>query len=79
LKRTGYIASNYQFQFDGPPQAGALTTAGYSVCDDGNMALGSSKVFYRCMSGSFYNLYDRNWAPHCEAVNFKVINFEASC
>lgn len=30
--RAGYIASNYQFQFDGPPQSGALYTAGWSVC-----------------------------------------------
>ncbi|KEF55625.1 uncharacterized protein A1O9_08375 [Exophiala aquamarina CBS 119918] len=32
LNRTGYIASNYQFQFDGPPQSGALYTSGWSVC-----------------------------------------------
>ncbi|OAP64920.1 hypothetical protein AYL99_00892 [Fonsecaea erecta] len=32
FNRTGYIASNYQFQFDGPPQAGALWTSGWSIC-----------------------------------------------
>ncbi|EXJ55178.1 hypothetical protein A1O7_08103 [Cladophialophora yegresii CBS 114405] len=32
LDRTGYIASNYQFQFDGPPQSGAIYTSGWSVC-----------------------------------------------
>lgn len=56
--RTGYIAANYQFQFDGPPQAGAVYTAGWSVCpvsglsssgtgnvvDDGAAAAGDSDV-----------------------------------
>jgi hypothetical protein len=32
LNRTGYIASNYQFQFDGPPQSGAIYTSGWSLC-----------------------------------------------
>lgn len=66
--RTGYIADNYQFQFDGPPQAGALYTAGFSKCSNGSLALGSSTVFYRCLSGDFYNLYDRHWAPQCEPI-----------
>ncbi|KIW94134.1 uncharacterized protein Z519_05450 [Cladophialophora bantiana CBS 173.52] len=32
FNRTGYIASNYQFQFDGPPQSGAIYTSGWSIC-----------------------------------------------
>ncbi|KAJ9602633.1 hypothetical protein H2200_012826 [Cladophialophora chaetospira] len=32
FNRTGYIASNYQFQFDGPPQSGAIWTSGWSIC-----------------------------------------------
>lgn len=66
--RTGYIASNYQFQFDGPPQAGAIFTAGFSTCNNGSLALGGSTVFYRCLSGDFYNLYDRHWAPQCDPI-----------
>lgn len=66
--RTGYVASNFQFQFDGPPQSGALITAGFSACSNGSLALGPSTVFYQCLSGDFYNLYDRNWAPQCEPV-----------
>jgi len=66
--RTGYIASNYQFQFDGPPQAGAIYTAGFSVCGNGSLALGGSTVFYECLSGDFYNLYDRSWAAQCEPI-----------
>jgi len=71
--RTGYIASNYQFQFDGPPQAGALYTAGFSVCGNNTMALGGSAIFYQCYSGGFYNLYDRHWAPQCSPVYIEVM------
>ena len=76
--RTGYIASNYQFQFDGPPQAGALYTAGFSTCTNGSLALGSSTVFYRCLSGDFYNLYDRNWAAHCEPIDIVALPCDGS-
>ncbi|MCJ1311292.1 hypothetical protein MMC25_004963 [Agyrium rufum] len=66
--RTGYIASNFQFQFDDPPQAGALITAGFSVCGNGSLALGGSNTFYQCLSGNFYNLYNTNWAAQCSPV-----------
>ncbi|KAG6013365.1 hypothetical protein E4U43_007334 [Claviceps pusilla] len=66
--RTGAIVANRQFQFDGPPQAGSIFTAGFSTCQNGTLALGSSTVFWRCLSGDFYNLYDRNWAPQCEPI-----------
>jgi hypothetical protein len=71
--RTGYIASNYQFQFDKPPQAGAIYTAGFSVLQNGSLALGPSAVFYECSSGGFYNLYDRNWAPQCEPILIDIL------
>ena len=71
--RTGYIASNYQFQFDNPPQAGALLTAGFSVCSNQSLALGSSTTFYQCLSGNFYNLYNINWAPQCSPVTINTI------
>lgn len=63
--RTGYIASNFQFQFDNPPQAGALFTTGFTLCENGTLALGGSNIFYQCLSGSFYNIYDRKWAAQC--------------
>jgi hypothetical protein len=66
--RTGYIAANYQFQFDNPPQAGSIYTTGFSVCANNSMALGGSAIWYQCLSGSFYNLYDRDWADHCNAT-----------
>lgn len=72
-KRTGYIASNFQFQFDGPPQTGAIYTGGFSVCSNGSLALGGSAIFYECLSGSFYNLYNQNWAAQCEPVLIDVL------
>lgn len=63
--RTGYIASNYQFQFDDPPQAGAIYTAGFSVCRNHYLALGGSTDWYKCLSGSFYNLYFENIGSEC--------------
>ncbi|POR32429.1 Cell wall mannoprotein CIS3 [Tolypocladium paradoxum] len=76
--RTGYIASNFQFQFDGPPQAGAIYTAGFSTCSNGSLALGPSTVFYRCLSGNFYNLYDRHWAAQCEPINMVALPCDGS-
>jgi len=71
--RTGYIASNYQFQFDKPPQAGAIYTAGWSVCANGSLALGGSNVFYQCLSGKFFNLYNENWAAQCSPITIQVV------
>jgi hypothetical protein len=71
--RTGYIAANYQFQFDAPPQTGAIYTGGFSVGSNGSLALGASAVFYECLSGSFYNLYDRSWAAQCEPILIGVV------
>lgn len=71
--RIAYIASNRQFQFDGPPQAGAIYTAGFTACDDGAIALGDSKTFWQCLSGDFYNLYDQYWAPQCMPVQMMIV------
>jgi hypothetical protein len=71
--RTGYIAANYQFQFDKPPQAGAIFTAGFSVCANGSLALGGSNVFWQCLSGNFYNLYDRDWAAQCSPITIESL------
>jgi len=74
--RTGYIAANYQFQFDSPPQAGAIYTSGFSVCSNGSLALGGSNIFYQCLSGSFYNLYDRKWASQCTPVTINALTLQ---
>jgi len=72
--RQGYIASNYQWQFDAPPQANAISTGGYSLCSNNSLALGSSAIFYQCWSGSFYNIYDRHWAAQCSPIYLVAIN-----
>ncbi|EGR45247.1 cell wall protein [Trichoderma reesei QM6a] len=71
--RTGYIASNDQWQFDNPPQANALVTSGFSACDNGALGLKGSTTFWQCLSGNFYNLYDRNWAPQCQPVELVIL------
>lgn len=76
--RTGYIAANNQFQFDGPPQAGAIYTAGWSVCANDSLALGDESVFYQCLSGTFYNLYDESTGAQCSEVYIDVIGSGSS-
>jgi hypothetical protein len=72
--RIGAIVANRQFQFDGPPaQAGSIYTGGWSVCNNGSLALGPSTIFYQCQSGSFYNLYDRAAGASCQQVLITVI------
>ncbi|KAL9126845.1 MAG: hypothetical protein Q9217_004172 [Psora testacea] len=70
--RTGYIASNRQFQFDGPPQAGAIYTAGFSVCGNQSLALGDSAIFYNCLSGTFKNIYDQSQGGQCYPVTIET-------
>ncbi|KAI7236194.1 hypothetical protein KC330_g3866 [Hortaea werneckii] len=71
--RTGYIASNNQFQFDAPPQANALETSGFSICSNGSLALDGAAIWYQCLSGDFYNLYDENDAGQCSPVYINAI------
>lgn len=71
--RIGYIASNRQFQFDGPPQAGAIYTSGFSVCGNGTLALGGSAIWYSCLSGSFSNLYDQSQGAQCSQIYIQAI------
>ncbi|KGK37394.1 hypothetical protein JL09_g3429 [Pichia kudriavzevii] len=73
--RIGSIVANQQFQFDGPPpQAGAIYAAGWSVTADGNLAIGEKDIFYQCLSGNFYNLYDEHIGSQCEEVYLKVVD-----
>ncbi|KAL1838067.1 hypothetical protein VTJ49DRAFT_3087 [Mycothermus thermophilus] len=73
LDRTGYISMSYQFQFDNPPQSGALFTAGFTACLNDTLALGPTTVFWQCASGTFWNLYDRWSAPQCEPVHIVIL------
>lgn len=71
--RTGYIAANNQFQFDGPAQTGAIYTAGWSACGNGSLALGGTTVFFQCLSGDFYNLYDESTGDQCNEVHINIV------
>jgi hypothetical protein len=71
--RTGYIAANYQFQFDSPPQTGAIYTGGFSIFPNTSLALGSSAVFFECASGGFSNLYNTDWAPQCNPILIDIL------
>jgi len=72
--RIGEIVANRQFQFDGPPaQTGSIYTGGFSVCNNGSLAIGGQNIFYQCLSGSFYNLYDQSTGAQCEQVLIDII------
>lgn len=71
--RQGYIASNYQLQYDNPLQAGARESTGFSVCSNGSLALSAAgrsapAVWYQCLSGSFSNLYSQSIGAQCSPI-----------
>lgn len=78
LNRIGYIASNRQFQFDGPPQAGAIFTSGFSVCGNGTLALGGSAIWWSCLSGDFSNLYDQSQGAQCSQIFIQALGGSSS-
>ncbi|GAB7346189.1 hypothetical protein MBLNU457_4930t1 [Dothideomycetes sp. NU457] len=71
--RIGYIAANHQFQFDFGGQAGEIYTTGWSACSNGTLALGNSAIFYQCLSGGFYNLYDASLGAQCNPVYIDIL------
>lgn len=72
--RIGSIVANRQFQFDGPtPQAGAIYAAGWGI-EGGHLTLGGDDIFWECLSGSFYNLYDESIGEQCVPVYLNVID-----
>ena len=74
--RIGSIVSNRQFQFDGPvPQAGAIYADGWSISPEGNLVLGDDDLFFECLSGNFYNLYDEYVAEQCYPIHLQVLEY----
>ncbi|CAI4034272.1 hypothetical protein SMKI_10G0570 [Saccharomyces mikatae IFO 1815] len=72
--RIGSIVANRQFQFDGPPpQAGAIYAGGWSITKHGTLAIGNNDVFYQCLSGTFYNLYDQSIGGQCNPVHLQTV------
>ncbi|CAE7024687.1 hypothetical protein CFE70_003499 [Pyrenophora teres f. teres 0-1] len=76
--RTGYIASNYQFQFDSPVQENAKEAEGFGLCSNGSMSLMGSTVFYQCLSGDFYNLYSQSTGAQCIPIHIQATMAGAS-
>lgn len=72
--RIGEIVANRQFQFDGPPaQAGSIYTAGWSLCGNMSLAIGPTTVFYQCLSGNFYNIYDQPEGAECVLIHQQLL------
>ncbi|CDO92319.1 unnamed protein product [Kluyveromyces dobzhanskii CBS 2104] len=72
--RLGAIVANRQFQFDGPPpQAGTIYAKGWALTPEGNLAIGDNDIFYQCLSGDFYNLYDESIGAQCSPVYLQAI------
>jgi hypothetical protein len=69
------LISSYRFQFDAPPQAGAIYTSGFSLCSNNSLALGGSAIWYQCYSGGFYNLYTESLSDvHCNQIYMVAVN-----
>jgi len=77
LNRIGYIADNFQFQFDLPVQAGGYGAKDFSAYKDPQtkdiyLTWRGSPDFYKCRSGSFENLYSQSIAPHCQVTRIMI-------
>ncbi|KAL8727009.1 MAG: hypothetical protein Q9181_005854 [Wetmoreana brouardii] len=81
--RTGEVVANSQFQFDNPTQADALFTSGFSICQNGTLAVGGSAIFYQCLNNptetkaAFFNLYSQSQGPQCNASYINTIQCDA--
>ncbi|KAI6889429.1 hypothetical protein KC334_g15082, partial [Hortaea werneckii] len=42
-------------------------------CSNGSLALDGTAIWYQCLSGDFYNLYDENDAAQCSPVYINAI------
>ncbi|KAF2636452.1 covalently-linked cell wall protein [Massarina eburnea CBS 473.64] len=72
--RTGSIVANHQFQFDNPVQGDAIATSGFGVCNNGTITHDGSAIWYQCLSGTFYNLYDESIGQHCSAIYISAVS-----
>jgi len=71
--RTGNVVANHQFQFDKPIQHGSLYKDGFAICENGTLTHQGSAIWYHCLSGSFYNLYDQSQGKQCNPVYFYAV------
>ena len=79
LNRIGYIADNFQFQFDLPVQSGGYGEKDFGKYKDpktGDVFLtwrGSSD-FYKCQSGNFDNLYSQSIGGQCMPTRIMIFH-----
>jgi hypothetical protein len=78
--RQGYIASNYQFQFDPEPQPNSKQNQGFSLCSNNTLALSGGiprpfgdTTFWQCLSGDFYNLYSDSQGMQCIKIYIEAV------
>jgi hypothetical protein len=71
--RTGEIVNNTQFQFDKLVQNNAEFTSGFSICENGTLAIAGTTIFYACLSGTFDNLYYQSQGAQCFPVYIDII------
>lgn len=71
--RTGNIVANHQFQFDSPLQDGSIYQDGFGICPNGTLTHQGSAIWYQCLSGTFYNLYDQSQGAQCNQVYFNAV------
>ncbi|KAL8924323.1 MAG: hypothetical protein Q9208_004104 [Pyrenodesmia sp. 3 TL-2023] len=76
--RTGGIVANSQFQFDELVQENSLYLDGFSICGNGSLAIAGSTIFYQCLSGTFYNLYQQSQGRQCNEIYINTIPCEAN-
>ena len=77
LNRIGYIADNFQFQFDLPVQSGGYGEKDFGKYKDpktGDILLTwrGSQDFYRCRSGIFDNLYSQSIGGQCNVTQIMI-------
>jgi hypothetical protein len=78
--RQGYIASNYQFQFDPEPQPNSKQNGGFALCSNNTLALSGGiprpfgdTTFWQCLSGDFYNLYSDSQGMQCIKIYIEAV------
>jgi len=50
-----------------------ITASGFSICPNLTLASGTSALFYQCLSGDFYNLYDQSQGKQCNQVYITIL------
>jgi hypothetical protein len=83
LNRIGYIADNFQFQFDLPVQAGGYGEKDFGEHKDPNtgdvyLTWRGNADFYKCQSGNFDNLYSQSIAGQCRVTRIMLFHCVAS-